>query len=63
VRPRRCRLRQDTCRHHLSARTRNRRGHPPDYLPRPPAPLCFSRSCKRAAGLRARHDFCPLSNG
>ncbi|WP_331752075.1 hypothetical protein [Streptomyces sp. NBC_00829] len=26
-------------------------------------PLCSSRSCKRAAGLRARHDFCPLSNG
>ncbi|AQU70128.1 hypothetical protein [Streptomyces niveus] len=26
-------------------------------------PLCFSRSCKRAAGLRARHDYVPLSNG
>ncbi|WP_103545008.1 hypothetical protein [Streptomyces sp. SM1] len=24
-------------------------------------PLCFPRSCKRAAGLRARHDCCPLS--
>ncbi|MFD5512131.1 telomere-protecting terminal protein Tpg [Streptomyces sp. NPDC127051] len=24
-------------------------------------PLCFSRSCKRAAGLRARHDCVPLS--
>ncbi|WP_328430924.1 DUF6083 domain-containing protein [Streptomyces sp. NBC_00453] len=32
--------------------------------PRPPVslpPLCSSRSCKRAAGLRARHDCCPLS--
>ncbi|GAB2823170.1 hypothetical protein GCM10027073_61620 [Streptomyces chlorus] len=29
-----------------------------------PAPtLCFPRSCKRAAGLRARHDCVPLSNG
>nr|BFD81329.1 hypothetical protein StreXyl84_07300 [Streptomyces sp. Xyl84] len=28
-----------------------------------PAPLSFSRSCKRAAGLRARHDCCPLSIG
>jgi hypothetical protein len=27
------------------------------------SPLCFPWSCKRAAGLRARHDFCPLSNG
>lgn len=26
-------------------------------------PLCSSRSCKRAAGLRARHDCVPLSNG
>jgi NAD(P)-dependent dehydrogenase (short-subunit alcohol dehydrogenase family) len=26
-------------------------------------PLSSSRSCKRAAGLRARHDCCPLSNG
>ncbi len=26
-----------------------------------PPPLCFPRSCKRAAGLRARHDCCPLS--
>ncbi|MFE7940524.1 hypothetical protein ACFU46_24600 [Streptomyces griseoincarnatus] len=26
-------------------------------------PLSFSRSCKRAAGLRARHDCCPLSMG
>lgn len=25
-------------------------------------PLCSSRSCKRAAGLRARHDCSPLSN-
>ncbi|MET9357760.1 hypothetical protein ABZY14_33075, partial [Streptomyces sp. NPDC006617] len=25
------------------------------------APLSSSRSCKRAAGLRARHDCCPLS--
>ncbi|MFE7402871.1 DUF721 domain-containing protein [Streptomyces sp. NPDC057557] len=25
-------------------------------------PLCSSRSCKRAAGLRARHDCVPLSN-
>ncbi|CAM5569164.1 hypothetical protein SHIRM173S_04466 [Streptomyces hirsutus] len=24
--------------------------------------LSFSRSCKRAAGLRARHGCCPLSN-
>jgi hypothetical protein len=24
-------------------------------------PLCFSWSCKRAAGLRARHDCVPLS--
>ncbi|MEW2438908.1 twin-arginine translocase TatA/TatE family subunit [Streptomyces caniferus] len=29
--------------------------------PSPEAPLCFSRSCKRAAGLRVRHDCCPLS--
>ncbi len=33
--------------------------HTATHLP----PLCFSRSCKRAAGLRAWHDFCPLSNG
>ncbi|MFF3057937.1 hypothetical protein [Streptomyces sp. NPDC057909] len=26
-----------------------------------PAPLCFSRSCNGTAGLRARHDCCPLS--
>ncbi|MGW5781738.1 hypothetical protein [Streptomyces sp. NPDC003863] len=26
-------------------------------------PLCSSRSCKRAAGLRARHDCVPLPNG
>ncbi|WP_438492077.1 TetR/AcrR family transcriptional regulator [Streptomyces asiaticus] len=26
-----------------------------------PPPLSFSRSCKRAAGLRARHDCSPLS--
>lgn len=26
-------------------------------------PLSFSRSCKRAAGLRARHDCCSLSMG
>ncbi len=28
-----------------------------------PPPLCFPRSCKRTAGLRARHDCSPLSNG
>ncbi len=28
-----------------------------------PPPLSFSRSCKRAAGLRARHGCCPLSIG
>ncbi|NYV73389.1 DCC1-like thiol-disulfide oxidoreductase family protein [Streptomyces sp. UH6] len=28
-----------------------------------PPPLSSSWSCKRAAGLRARHDCCPLSNG
>ncbi|MFF5856298.1 hypothetical protein ACFY8B_11740 [Streptomyces sp. NPDC012751] len=28
-----------------------------------PPPLCFPRSCKRAAGLRARHDCSPLSIG
>jgi hypothetical protein len=33
------------------------------YTLRVSAPLCFSRSCKRAAGLRARHDCCPLSIG
>ncbi|MFE0361466.1 DUF6924 domain-containing protein [Streptomyces griseoaurantiacus] len=27
------------------------------------APLSSSRSCKRAAGLRARYDCCPLLNG
>ncbi|MFD4589092.1 hypothetical protein [Streptomyces sp. NPDC058434] len=27
------------------------------------APLCFSWSCNGAAGLRARHDCCPLSSG
>ncbi len=42
--------------------------HSPLTLPAPPdplslAPLSSSRSCKRAAGLRARHDCCPLSNG
>ncbi|MFJ8391011.1 hypothetical protein ACIQ9Q_42440 [Streptomyces sp. NPDC094438] len=26
-------------------------------------PLCFPWSCKRAAGLRARHDCSPLSKG
>jgi len=26
-------------------------------------PLCFLRSCNGAAGLRARHDCVPLSNG
>ena len=26
-------------------------------------PLCFSRSCNGAVGLRARHDCCPLSIG
>uniref|UniRef100_UPI0040402C7A transposase n=1 Tax=Streptomyces sp. DG1A-41 TaxID=3125779 RepID=UPI0040402C7A len=34
------------------------------YLPPPvPPPLSSSRSCKRAAGLRARHGCCPLSIG
>lgn len=28
-----------------------------------PAPLSSWWSCKRAAGLRARYDCCPLSNG
>ncbi|MEV6742463.1 hypothetical protein AB0N14_38585 [Streptomyces sp. NPDC051104] len=34
-----------------------------EYFTRTGAPLCFPRSCKRAAGLRARHDCSPLSNG
>lgn len=35
----------------------------PDVREAVEAPLCFPRSCKRAAGLRVRHDCCPLSNG
>ncbi|MFF8918587.1 amidase [Streptomyces sp. NPDC015032] len=50
----------------LTTRTGAGTVHPPradGYERACEAPLCFSRSCKRAAGLRARHDCCPLSNG
>ncbi|GLW04588.1 hypothetical protein Slala05_82180 [Streptomyces lavendulae subsp. lavendulae] len=33
----------------------------PLAAPLPPPPLCSSRSCNGAAGLRARHDCVPLS--